>query len=62
MKVAIVDLKMKIKVLGNTPEIVIPRVGENINVGYNPYPKVKGVTYDYEENLVYIVIDGYLFQ
>lgn len=53
------DTKTKTKKIGNTKDgIVVPRIGEQVFLGYNPPPVVTSVLYIYEENRVYVAINS----
>jgi hypothetical protein len=46
--------------IGGSKDFPIPRVGEFIEAGLATYPKVQDVVYDYEMNIVYIVVQATL--
>ncbi len=60
MKILIADSTKKTKLIGETPEMVIPRIGEKIWLGYNPPPVITDIVYILEENSVYVCIDGFV--
>ena len=37
--------------------IPIPRIGERVNMGYNPAPKVINVLYDFKNKQIFIALD-----
>ncbi len=61
MEVYIVGSNEKQKFLGLSTRIAIARIGERIHCGYAPAAEVTDVLYAYEENQVYIKLDGPIF-
>lgn len=62
MRIILVDSTGKnTKEIGYTSHYPIPRVGEQVNCGYNPAPFVKSVVYDYEKEIVFVQINGFIF-
>lgn len=48
---------VKRKLIGDTPQIVIPKIGKHVFVGYNPAPLVENIIYNYIQNEVYVILD-----
>ena len=46
------------KVVGDSSCNPIPREGESVNLAYNPFLKVLKITYDYDNQVVAVVVDG----
>jgi hypothetical protein len=47
--------------VGNTKlGCVIPKIGERIFLNYSPPEKVVDVIYNYKENVIFVIVDGYL--
>lgn len=61
MKIALIDARSKIRLLGETSTNPVPRIGENIVTGYVPYPKVTGVIHDYSQDTIFVTIDGFFY-
>lgn len=60
MKIYVSDDRANMKYLGDTKDLPVPRIGEQVFCGYSPSPKVKSVGYDYEQNTVIVVVDGFV--
>ena len=60
MYVYISDLNGKTMYIGLSDDTPIPRIGESIFLGYNPFPKVLNVLYDYKNTLITIFIEGFI--
>jgi len=51
------------KYLGNTKDACpVPRIGEKVFVGYSPSPNVTSVGYDYDQDMVIVVVDGFVYK
>lgn len=56
MKIIIVDKNKESKVMGDTENLPVPRINEQVKWHHYPYPIVKSIMYDYEDNAVIVVI------
>lgn len=45
------------RVTDNVESGMIPRVGDHVNIGYNPAPVVTDVLWDYDTNEVMVVVE-----
>jgi len=57
MRIVITNNQGQEKVIGDTKNFPIPRVGENISVS-SLSPKVTAILHDYQTMIVLIIVDG----
>ena len=60
MEIILIDKVSKRKTLGSSKNIPIPREGEKINLGYEPYAKVIEIVYDYYQEKIFVIVDGFI--
>ena len=61
MKIILTDKTNKVnKEIGQYPQSPIPRIGEKVVTGTDPAPAVIMVGYDYENDVVMVVVDGFI--